>query len=150
MYDRKKKPWHGSHFFKSAPADHKSILLLKMSPPHPLLWQIESQKCHIPSPWTFFCKQNHSPSIFSPSSSSSTPPSWEHNWLRIKLMFCRGHPVPPGWQRMWNLPTPPPPAPITLSAVISPAKSYHPQPAAASQEHHGPIASHCWCHAAVC
>lgn len=69
----------------------------KWAPPprHPLLWQIESQKCHIPSPWTFFCKQNHSPSIFSPSSSSSTPPSWEHNWLRIKLMFCRGHPVPP-------------------------------------------------------
>lgn len=33
IYDRKKKPWHASHFFNSAPADHKSILLLKMSPP---------------------------------------------------------------------------------------------------------------------
>lgn len=93
----------------------------------PPLWQTESQKCHISSPWTFFCKQNHSPSIS--TSSSSSPPSREHNWLRIKLMFLRGHPFPrlTAHVKPANPICPlPPPVLITLTAIISPVKSYNP------------------------
>lgn len=55
-----KTPWHGPLF--NSP-HRESIPLLKMR--LFLLLKIESQKCHIPYSWTFFCERDHSPSISS-------------------------------------------------------------------------------------
>lgn len=43
-------------------------------------------------------------------------PSWEHNWLRINLMFCRGHPV------LWLTAR----ETCNVPCCYSESKSYHP------------------------
>lgn len=64
----------------------------------------------------------------------------EHNWLRINLMFCRGHPV------LWLTEHV---KPATFPAVIPWAKVITPT-SRCLQGASRRIASYCWCHAAVC
>lgn len=126
-----KTPWHGPLF--NSP-HRESIPLLKMR--LFFLLKIESQKCHIPYSWTFFCERDHSPSI----SSFFFFSSWEHNWPRINLMFCRGHPVLWLTERV---------KPATFPAVIPRTKVI--APTSCCLQGASPwIGSYCWCHAAVC
>lgn len=129
-----KTPWHGPLF--NSPR-RESILLLKMRP---------------------FCRRlnhrsvtSHSHEHFSASGIGPRSPSvpffffffffeGEHNWLRIDLMFCRGHPV------LWLTERVKPaafPAAIPRTKVIT-VTSCSPWGASPWS------AFYRWCHAAVC
>lgn len=154
MYDTQKKPWHGSHFFNSPLHRLQIHSVIENESPYLLpLYGRLNHRSVTSHPHEHFSvsRITHRPSFL--LFLHPTPPSWEHNWLKIKLMFCRGHPVPrlTAHVKLANPICPlPPPALITLTVIISPVESYNAQHAAASKEHHGPIASYCWCHEAVC